>query len=66
MNPFVLSTYFGIEISQQNFHMVFGEFIEYTFQFLIEADFHIISFVHYWGMNVQNNNMKPATSQYYV
>jgi hypothetical protein len=62
----VFSAYFSIEISQQNFHMVFREFIEYTFQFLTEAIFHIISFILCSGMNIQNNNMKPATSQYYV
>jgi hypothetical protein len=46
--------------------MVFTEFIKYTFQFLIEAVFHNINFILCWGMNIQNNNMKPATSQYYV
>jgi hypothetical protein len=61
----VFSAYFGVEISQQNFHVVFREFVEYTFQFLIEAVFHIISFILCWGMNIQNN-MKPVTSQYYV
>jgi hypothetical protein len=36
------------------------------FQVLIEAVFHIINFILCWGMNIQNNNMKPVTSQYYV
>jgi hypothetical protein len=42
--------------------MVFKEFIEYSLQFLIEAVFHIISFILCWGMNIQNNDMKPATA----
>jgi hypothetical protein len=46
--------------------MVFKELVEYTFQFLMEAIFHIISFILCWGMNIQNNNMKLVTSQYYV
>jgi hypothetical protein len=46
--------------------MVLREFIEYTFQFLKEAVFHKISFILRWGMNIQNNDMTPATSQYYV
>jgi hypothetical protein len=40
-------------ISQQNFHMVFREFIKYMFQFLIEAIFHTISFIlcKIWGFH---------------
>jgi hypothetical protein len=33
--------------------MVFREIIEYTFQFLIEAIFHIIRFILCWDMNIQ-------------
>jgi hypothetical protein len=36
-----------------------------TFQFLVEAALHI-DFILCWSMNVQNNDMTPATSQYYV
>jgi hypothetical protein len=46
--------------------MVFRKFVEYTFQFLTEAVFRIINFILYWGMNIQNNNMKPTISQYYL
>jgi hypothetical protein len=46
--------------------MVFSEFIKYASQLLIEALFHIISLVLCQGMNIQNNNMKPMTPQYYV
>jgi hypothetical protein len=42
--------------------MVFGEFIEHTFQFLIEAILHIINFIFCWGMNVQSNDMTKVTS----
>jgi hypothetical protein len=28
--------------------------------------FKSLSFIHCWGMNIQYNNMKPATCQYYV
>jgi hypothetical protein len=40
--------------------MVFKEAIEQTFQFLAETALHIINFVVYWGMNVQNNDVAPA------
>jgi hypothetical protein len=39
--------------------MVFREFIKHTFQFLVEAVLHIISFIFSWSMNVQNNYMTP-------
>jgi hypothetical protein len=41
-------------------------FIEYAFQFLVDADFHIIKFIFCWDMNVQNNEITLMTSQYYV
>jgi hypothetical protein len=41
--------------------MVFWEFIKHTFQYLIEAVLHIISFIFCWSMNVQNNDMTPLT-----
>jgi hypothetical protein len=41
----VFSAYFDMEISQQNFYMVFKELIDYTFQFLIETVFHAINFI---------------------
>jgi hypothetical protein len=41
------------------------EFIKHTFQFLIEVALHIVSFVLCCSMNIQNYDMKPATSQYY-
>jgi hypothetical protein len=40
--------------------MVFREFIKHTFQFLVEAVLHIISFIFCWSMNVQNNDMTPG------
>jgi hypothetical protein len=43
--------------------MVSKEAIEYTFQFLIEAVFHIMNFIPCLCMNIQNNNMKPAQKQ---
>jgi hypothetical protein len=33
-----------------------------TFQFHVEAVIQIINFIFYWGMNVENNDMTPATS----
>jgi hypothetical protein len=54
------------EIDTIQFHMVFREFIEYTFQFPIEAVLHIINFILFWVMNTHNNDMKPVTSQYYI
>jgi hypothetical protein len=46
--------------------MVFKEFIKHMFQCLVEAVLDIISFIFCWSMNVQNNDMTSATSQYYV
>jgi hypothetical protein len=42
--------------------MVFEEFIKHTFQLLVEAALHIISFIFCLGMNFQNNDMTPAAS----
>jgi hypothetical protein len=36
------------------------------FQFLAEAVLHIVNFILCRGTIIQNNDMKPATSQYYV
>jgi hypothetical protein len=58
----VLPTYFDIKISWQNFHVIFTVFIEYTFQFLVEAVHHIINFILNWSMNIQNNDITPANS----
>jgi hypothetical protein len=44
--------------------MVFREFRKHKFQFLIETGLHIISFILFWGMNIQNNNMKPLSIVY--
>jgi hypothetical protein len=54
--------YFVNAISQQNFRTLFREFIKHTFQFIIEAVLRIINSIFCWGMNVQNNDMTPATS----
>jgi hypothetical protein len=35
--------------------MVFRKLIEYTFQFLVEAVLHIITFILCWDVNIQNN-----------
>jgi hypothetical protein len=48
---------------RQNFHVIFKEFIEYAFKFVIEAVFHIISFILCWGMNIQNNNILTCLSE---
>jgi hypothetical protein len=61
----MLDAYFGTEVSYENVHVVFRKCIEYMFQFLVEAVFHVINFMLCWGMHVQNNTT-PATSQYYV
>jgi hypothetical protein len=42
--------------------MVFREFIKHTFQLLVEADLHSINFMFCWSMNVQNNDITPATA----
>jgi hypothetical protein len=47
---------------QEHFRMIFMESIEHTTQFLAEAVLHIITVIFCWGMNVQNNDMAPATS----
>jgi hypothetical protein len=41
---------------------IFRDFIKDTFQFFIEAVPHIISSIFCWRMNVQKNDMTPATS----
>jgi hypothetical protein len=48
--------------SPKNVHILFKVFIEHTFQFLVEAVLYIISFILCCSMNVQNNDMTPATS----
>jgi hypothetical protein len=58
----IFFTYFGIEVSKQNFHAVLREMIEYTFFLLIKAVLRIINFILCWGMNIQNNVIIPATS----
>jgi hypothetical protein len=45
----------------KNYHMVFRKFIEYMFQYFTEA-VHIINFILYWDMNIQNNDIASATS----
>jgi hypothetical protein len=45
---------------------MFREFIEHTFEFLMEAVLHIIDVIISWFLNVQNNGMTPAISKYYV
>jgi hypothetical protein len=66
-NSIIITNFAQTFIPSRRFkNMVFTEFIAYTFQFHIEAGFHIINFILCSGMNIQNNNMKPATSQYYV
>jgi hypothetical protein len=47
--------------SEQNFRMGFREFIEGTFKFFIGV-LHVINVILCWGINVQNNDMTPATS----
>jgi hypothetical protein len=37
------------------------DFIEYKFQFLLEAVLDIINVILCWGMNIQNNDITPAT-----
>jgi hypothetical protein len=45
--------------------MVFREFIEYTFRFLLEAALHVVNFVLRWGMNVQNYSTVVYTTSYH-
>jgi hypothetical protein len=45
--------------------MVFMELNKPTFQFLLEAALHIINFILWWSMNIQNNGMTPVTYYYY-
>jgi hypothetical protein len=42
--------------------LLFREFIEHTFYFLVEAVLQNVTFILCWGMNVQNNDIRPATS----
>jgi hypothetical protein len=53
-------------LKSKRIHISFREFIKLTFHFKTEAVLQIVSFILCWGMNSQYNNMKPATSQYYV
>jgi hypothetical protein len=46
--------------------MVFREFIEYMFYFLVEPVLHIVNFILFCVMNVQKNEITSATSSYYV
>jgi hypothetical protein len=39
--------------------MVFREFVEHLFQFIVEAGLHSMNFIFGWGMK---NDMTPATS----
>jgi hypothetical protein len=42
--------------------MVFWEFIEHTFLFLLEPVLCNMNFILCWGMNIQNYDITPATS----
>jgi hypothetical protein len=57
----VFPTDFVVEISQQNFRMVFREFIEYTFWLFIEPALYIITFILCWSIIIQNNHITQAT-----
>jgi hypothetical protein len=37
------------------------EFIKYAFYFFVEVVFLIINFILCWGMNIQNDDITPAT-----
>jgi hypothetical protein len=49
-------------ISQQNFHTVFIQFMEYTFYFFMETVYCIINFILCWYMNIQNNDILSITN----
>jgi hypothetical protein len=42
--------------------MVFGEFIEYLCQFILEPVPYINNFVLCWGIDIKNDDITPATS----
>jgi hypothetical protein len=46
--------------------MLLKVFIEHTVTLLLEAVLHIMTFILCWGMNIHNNDVTPATSQYHV
>jgi hypothetical protein len=46
--------------------MVFRDYIEYMFHFLMESAHHIVSAVLYPDKNVQNNDMEAENSYYYM
>jgi hypothetical protein len=52
--------YCGTDKKKQ-FQTICREFIEWTFQFLVEAVLHIISFIVFWGLTVETNDMEPAS-----
>jgi hypothetical protein len=42
--------------------MVLREFIENIFEFFMELVVYIINFIDRWGMNIENDDITPATS----
>jgi hypothetical protein len=50
----------------KNIPMVFKEFIEYFFLFLVEAALHIINFILCSSMNVENNDILLLTNSTFL
>jgi hypothetical protein len=64
----IFSVYFGIKISLENLHMIFGEFIEHTFQFLVEAVLYIIQYIlcEAWTFRIMIWGQKPLIILCYI
>jgi hypothetical protein len=42
--------------------MILREYIKYMFWFFADPELYVISFVLWWGINIQNDDITPATS----
>ena len=63
----VLSPNFCIEISAQNFHAVLREIVKKKPTLIPQKiAFSIITFLLFWFMHIQNNDIKPAPSKIYM
>jgi hypothetical protein len=58
----ILPSYFCVEVTQQNFHIVPRKVIKYMSQFLLEAVPYIIALILTWGVHIQKHNIAAATS----
>jgi hypothetical protein len=58
----IFPTYFCIEITQQNLHVIPRKRIKYMSWFLIKVVLYILALILTWGVHIHNNNIAPVTS----